>query len=131
MAAAAISNLDVDPERSILLALKALDSRYTIEAENALHRAIQASRVRRVVQAYEPGVPAMVALSPGGKQFVTAAADGSVKIWDMVTGEPLVRLDGYYAAYSPDGKQLAILSSDGIVRMIDPTTGRARGARPA
>ncbi len=55
LAAASIGNLDVDPERSILLALKAIDTHYTIEAEDALHRAIQASRVQLVLQAHEPG----------------------------------------------------------------------------
>ena len=49
-AAAAINNLDVDPERSILLALysvsvtHSMDEPITPEAEDALHRAIQASR---------------------------------------------------------------------------------------
>jgi WD40 repeat protein/basic membrane lipoprotein Med (substrate-binding protein (PBP1-ABC) superfamily) len=124
LAAASITNLDVDPERSILLGLEALDTAYTIEAEDALHRAIQASRIQRVVQVHEPGAPMMVAPSPDGRQFVTAAADGSAKTWDVVTGEQLLRLEGFYAAYSPDGKRLAVVLPNGIVNMIDPSTGK-------
>ena len=55
LAAAASNNLEVDPERSILLALQAVDATYasdhtvTTEAEAALHSALQASRVERTV----------------------------------------------------------------------------------
>jgi WD40 repeat protein/transcriptional regulator with XRE-family HTH domain len=124
LAAASISNLEVDPERSILLALEALDLSYTIEAEDALHRAVQASRVELVLPAHEPGAPMMVALSPDNTQFVTAAADGLVKTWDMETGEQLLRFDGFFAAYSPDGKQLAIVLPNRTVKMIDLERGK-------
>jgi WD40 repeat protein/DNA-binding SARP family transcriptional activator len=52
LAAASVSNLDADPELSILLAMQAISSTYdvdgsvTVEAESALHQAIQTSRVR-------------------------------------------------------------------------------------
>ncbi len=44
LAASALNNLEIDPERSILLALAAMEQTHTLEAEDALHRAIQASR---------------------------------------------------------------------------------------
>ena len=40
LAAAAINNLEVDPERSVLLALHGLEEANTLEARNALHRAV-------------------------------------------------------------------------------------------
>ena len=55
MAAAAISNLQEDPERSVLLAVgavnetRAVDGSVLPEAEQALHRAIEASRVDMTV----------------------------------------------------------------------------------
>src|SRR6185503_3015728 len=85
LAAASVSNLDIDPERSILLALKAVNTHYTIEAEDALHRAIQASRVQLVLQAHEPGFPAGVAFSPDGKHIVTASANEIAKVFDVAT----------------------------------------------
>jgi WD40 repeat protein/transcriptional regulator with XRE-family HTH domain len=124
LAAASITSLEVDPERSILLALEALQTRYTIEAEDALHRAIQTSRIQRVVQAHGPGATMLVSLSPDGKQFVTATTDGSVKTWDMGRGKQLLRFDGLYATYSPNGKQLAIVTPERIVRIINVETGK-------
>ena len=124
LAAASISNLEVDPERSILLGLEAVGLSYTIEAEEALHRAVQDSRVELVLPAHEPGAPMMVALSPDNTKFVTAAADGLVKLWDIKTGKLSLRFDGFFAAYSPDGKQLAIVIPNGTVKLIDPATGQ-------
>src|SRR5215207_6214038 len=45
LAAASVANLDVDPELSILLALNALSSSKTGEAEDALHSAVLSSRL--------------------------------------------------------------------------------------
>src|SRR4029079_9495163 len=75
LAAASIGNLDIDPERSILLALEALTKSYTVEAEDALHRAVESSHVQHVFQAHEPGTPLSVALSPNGKQMAVASED--------------------------------------------------------
>src|SRR5215212_1337201 len=94
LAAASITSLEVDPERSILLAMEALDVSYTIEAEDALHRAVQTSRVKLVVPVHEYGTLVTVALHPGGKQFVTASLEGTIKTWEVATGEQLLRLSG-------------------------------------
>ena len=124
LAAASIANLDVDPERSILLALEALDTSYTVEAEDALHRAVQTSRVERIIVAHNPGAPITVALHPAGNQFLTAAGDGTVTTWDLVTGKELLRLGGLSAAYSPDGKRLAIVLPNRTVQLLDLATGK-------
>jgi hypothetical protein len=42
LAAAALNNLNVDPELSTLLSLAAIDKAYTREAENALHASLPA-----------------------------------------------------------------------------------------
>ncbi len=73
LAAAADANLADDPERSMLLALAAIDetrsSDGTVlpEAEQALHRAVTASRVVLSV----PGVGGALDWSPDGTIFVT------------------------------------------------------------
>jgi WD40 repeat protein len=123
LAAASIANLEIDPERSILLALEALDASRTIEAEDALHRAVQASRVQAVIEAHEPGALSVVTFSSDGRHLVSAASDETVKIWDAATGERTLKLDGHSAAYSPDGGQLAVVAPDGTVRMYDPLMG--------
>ena len=50
------------------------------------------------------------AFSPDGKRIVTASFDGTARIWDAATGEPIGEpLRGHErgvtsAAYSPDGR---------------------------
>ena len=79
LAAAANANLDVDPERSILLALEAVErsrsGRRPVlpEAEEALHTAVTASRIELRV----PGVGGRLDWSPDGTVFVTEGPEGS------------------------------------------------------
>ncbi len=123
IAAASIGNLEMDPERSILLALEALSKHHTIEAEDALHQAVQASRIQLVLQASEQGAPISVAVDPTGKRIATASVDEIVKIYDMATGEVLFTLNGHSATYTSDGKRIATVIADGTVKMWDASTG--------
>ncbi|MBE9534235.1 MAG: tetratricopeptide repeat protein [Proteobacteria bacterium] len=97
LAAAAINNLDVDPERSILLALQAVsisrsvDKTVVPEAENALHLALQASRVRLNLSGHKDKVNS-VAFSPDATCLATASSDGTIKIWDAQSGKELLNL---------------------------------------
>ena len=91
LAAAADANLADDPERSMLLALAAIDetrsSDATVlpEAVEALHRAVTASRVVLSV----PGVGGALDWSPDGTIFVTEGPEesGLVDIRDADTGD--------------------------------------------
>ena len=144
LASVSISNLDVDPERSILLALQAVNKTYTIdrtvlpEAEDALRRAIQASRVELTLNGHT-GPVFSAAFSPDGKQIATASADGTARIWDVSTGKELLSVKGsthgiddpergnaWFVAFSPDGKLLATAGGDGVARIWDASTGQQR-----
>ena len=78
LAAASVANLDVDPELGILLAIEAvrttrsLDGTVIPEAEEALHRAVVASRLDLEV----PGLGGLLAWSPRGV-FVTEGPQNS------------------------------------------------------
>ena len=97
LAAASLSNLNVDPERSILLALQAVAVTYSInktvlpEAEDALHHAVLASRARLTLSGHTDSL-VTVAYSPDGTRLATASQDGTAKIWDAVTGKDLMTL---------------------------------------
>jgi WD40 repeat protein/transcriptional regulator with XRE-family HTH domain len=126
LAAAAINNLDEDPERSILLALQAVSAANTIEAENALHRSVLASRVRLVF--HHDSELWSVTYSPDGTHIAGASQDKTAKIWDATTGQLLLTLSGHTApvngiAYSPDGRRVATASDDQSVRLWDSRTG--------
>jgi hypothetical protein len=141
LSSAANLNLEIDPERSILLALQAVNKTYAVdhtvmpEAEEALHRAVQASRIELTLRGHTDVVWSAV-FSRDGKRIVTASADGTAKIWDASTGKELLSVKGtsdgnfsegysfvWYADISPDGKLLATAGGDHITRIWDARTG--------
>lgn len=127
LASAAVSNLGDDPERSILLALQAIKTSHTAEAENALHRSILESRIRLVL--HHDAEIWSVTFSPDGKRIGTASQDKTAKIWDAETGKLLLTLKGHTAsvngiAFSRDGKRVATSSDDHTAKVWDIITGK-------
>jgi WD40 repeat protein len=111
LSAAAINNLQVDPERSALLALQALEAYDTLEARNALHQAIPEMHLLLNIPAHSGGVPD-VAYTPDGKLIASIGAKREVKLWNTNSGELLHTFDGADEfgsglAFSPDGNTLA------------------------
>jgi WD40 repeat protein len=132
LAAASVANLGADPELSVLLAIEAVqatrseDSTILREAEEALHRAVVASRLELEV----PGAGGRLAWSPSGV-FVTEGPENSglIDIRDSETGESVLSFRGHDGdvtdvAFSPDGSRLASTGSDGTLKVWDPSTGR-------
>jgi WD40 repeat protein/serine/threonine protein kinase/tetratricopeptide (TPR) repeat protein len=69
----------------------------------------------------------MMAASPGGKTVLTAAADGTARLWDTVTGKPIGKQLAHQntinaAAFSPDGKTVLTGSDDKTARLWNVTT---------
>jgi WD40 repeat protein/nucleoside phosphorylase len=70
-----------------------------------------------------------VAFSPGDPSVIaTGHGDGSIRIWDVVTGRPLRVLYGHTepvrsVAFSPDGALLAAASNDWTLTIWDVGTG--------
>ncbi len=133
LASSAVANLDSDPERSILLALQGVaitglaSQAQPIEVEDALHRAVQASRVRLTLRGHAGRVQSIV-FGPDGSRVVTGSADRTARVWDASTGAQLLTLSGHTdeittAAFSPDGTRIATASSDHTARVWDATTG--------
>ena len=96
------------------------------EAEEALHRAVTASRIELRV----PGVGGRLDWSPDGTVFVTEGPEGSgmVDIRDARTGESVRSFRGHDGdiidvAFNHDGTLLATTGTDGTARIWDPATG--------
>ena len=132
LTADAIENLEVDPERSMLLAIRAISEADTLEAEDALHRAIQASRLRLTLSGHAGSV-IKVAYNTDGTRLATVGSDGVLKVWDTATGQELFTRPGKTgfvdsAAFSPDGKRLAEAYFDGSVDVWDIPSNINTGA---
>jgi WD40 repeat protein len=72
-----------------------------------------------------------VAIAPEGSWLATAGGDGTVRIWDSVTGAERHTLTGHTVsvqavAIAPDSRWLATAGSDHTVRLWDPITGAQR-----
>jgi WD40 repeat protein len=137
LAAASLNNLDIDPELSILLALQSITTTRSVdgsvlpESLEAVHRSLVSSPIRRTLIGH--GTRTLSAsYSLDGKQLATLGADGTVILWDSLSGEEKLRLPGtgkpgdmvtaQRIAYSPDGTQLAACNNDRVV-IYDPLTG--------
>ena len=142
LAASSVSNLDVDPERSILLALQAvsvgrpLGGSALSNATEALHHAVVSSRLRLTLRGHTESVSG-VAFSPDGTRLASFSYDGSAKIWDAKSGRELFTLKTGFTstdcdavhgiAFSPDGKLIATVTTENgdTVALWDASTGAA------
>ena len=131
LAGAAVANLEVDAERAVLLAMKAVqatrsaDGSVLPEAEEALHRGVVASRIVLTV----PGVGGALDWSPRGV-FVTEGPEqsGVIDIRDATTGKRVLSFHGHDidvndVAFSMDGSMLATAGDDGMLKVWGPATG--------
>jgi WD40 repeat protein len=67
-----------------------------------------------------------VVFNPDGTRLATSSFDGTVKVWDAVSGKQLFTLPGpisslFRVAFSPDGKTIATAASD--AKLWDAMTG--------
>src|SRR5262249_49670680 len=73
-----------------------------------------------------------IAWSPDGRYLAGGAEDGSVLLWDVVTGKSQIAPAGHEGAvtglaFSPTGKLLATCGGDGQVKLWDPDTAELLG----
>ena len=127
LAAASVANLDVDPDRSILLAMRAVETSLggqpLPEATEALHRAVESSRIGLTIP---HAGRAAVAFNRDGSRLATAGTGAFV--WDARTGRRLLALGRssgpiHDIAYDPAGTRLATGGEDGGAIVWNAVTG--------
>lgn len=131
LTAAAQANLEVDPERSMLLALRAIDtvrgvdSAALSQAESILHRALKVSRVERTIA----NAGTLVSWGHLGDYIALARqSDGRVDLRSATTGE-LIRswqtgTKSTFAVKTLSNGLLATSAGDGAIRVWDPSSGK-------
>src|SRR5581483_8878467 len=124
MTSAALSQLNVDPEVSLLLATEAYSTTQDVQSDDALRQALNESHIRGTMVGHSGGINS-VAISPDGKFFLTGSADNTARVWDATTAKELRTLKGSApisaVLFSPDAKFAATASNDGTVRVWDLT----------
>ncbi len=125
---AAAASGDVSPDLALLLSLQAGILSDTVEARaSLLNGLIRTARIHWIANSGSSS-PNSVAFNPDGKTLAVAANDGSVSLWDSVSGN-LIRswypdFDTVWdVAFSPDGKALVTRGYGGIrVSRVDTDT---------
>jgi WD40 repeat protein len=84
----------------------------------------------RTLKGHEAGI-VVLAVSPDGTVVVSGAEDGTLIVWDLVTGWEKQSLRGHSAAItavtiSPDGKSAISASHDRTIRVWNLATGRTQ-----
>ena len=92
---------------------------------------VQTGERRKTLTGEPRNVVNSMAFSPDSKTFASAMNNGTIRLWNIQTGELSRILIGhtYYVfcvAFSPDGKMLASGSYDGTLRLWDTETGEPR-----
>ncbi len=129
----------------MLLAMQAVKTADIPEAQNALHQAVLAARLRYTLTGHpDPvyGVASAPNPAPGAERFATASQDGTIKVWELdepsmkVKTSPVVTMTnptdfviwadatGYSLSFSPDGKQLAAIGSGHSAKIWDAASGK-------
>jgi hypothetical protein len=86
------------------------------------------SRLQRILTGHSSSIN-VIALTPDGKQIVSGADDGILKVWDLATGKELRSLSGHGNAVTaiivtPDGKQVISGSKDGTLTVWNLARGQ-------
>lgn len=126
LAMSATSQLQTDPELSLLLAMQAMNQADTSEAQDALRRALVESHLRTTLRGHKSEIHS-ARFSPDARLVVTASKDQTARVWETNTGKTVADLKGhtgliFSAEFSRDGSLLVTASEDGTAKLWQTST---------
>lgn len=114
---------DDNQEAAVLLAIQSAKLYPVINAVQILQNS---TLLKRVSQVFHDDV-SNVTFSPDGRYFVSGSRNGSVLVWETLTGNEIARVNHgsevTSLAFSPDGRYIVSGSQDGYVLVWETTTG--------
>ena len=135
LAAESQAQLPNDPEISLILGMRAVQTQATPQAVFALRAALDASPLERALPSVAspgscgPNGGLAATFSPDGGQIVEAACNGTLRLVDAGTGNiqraANLHLPLSAVAYSPGGSLLAVGTPTGVT-LLDPATGSVK-----
>ena len=140
LAAESLSVDSTNPLTARRLAVAAWRVFPTTQAYSAMTALLARQQQDGILPAAPPSINggvSAVAFSPNGKLLASAGSEGTVRLWNPVTGQaadaPLQTGSGSQGgvtvvAFSPNGKLLASADAKGTVRLWNPVTGQPVGA---
>ena len=125
LASAAQASLDADATKAVKLALESFYATEAPEPEavDALSQALSRSRERARLLGHSGWVND-AELSDDGTRAVTSSWDGTARVWDVRTAEPIAVLEGHRlalanAVFSPEDDRVLTAGDDGTARIWD------------
>jgi WD40 repeat protein len=125
------------PGLALLLAREGTRKHPGLHANRALLAALDACHEERTLAGHDSAF-ASAGFRADGRRVLTASANGTVRAWDVATGQTLTTLRGpgglEAAVFSPDGRRVVTVSAMGRVALWDAAAGRhvaALEVRPA
>jgi WD40 repeat protein len=72
-----------------------------------------------------------LAYHPGGRRLASAGQDKTVRLWDLVTGQEILELEGSTGplncvVFSRDGRRLACAGDDTTIRVWEAGEGKGK-----
>ncbi len=121
LAANSMSQLQIDPELSLVLASKSAEAARTFEGEDALRRSLLESQVRAVAEGHR-GEVTNASFTPDGKFTVATGDDNTTKVLRLSDGQVVAELRGetkprWGASFSPNGEFVVTAGDDKSVRI--------------